>query len=1296
MAGLLSLGTVFPTAGYAATSVSSKTSIHKYIENAKKLYDQKYPNAGQETTNKPNGKPRKSQIKEGKSSVVNKSKANNKSTLSPKLKGKLSHSSKLKKEKFVPNELIIKFKAGVNSDTLKKKYSLETKKKLKFKGAEVVKIKNGQKVESLVNILSKDPSVELVQPNFKYYPASNDPLYKELWGLDNQGQEVQGIPGVKDIDIDAPEAWEKLNNPKEVVVAVIDTGVDINHPDLQGKIWVNAKEIPNNQKDDDGNGYVDDVNGWDFYNKDNTVFDPEDGDEHGTHVAGTIAAVPNNGVGVAGVAPNVKIMPLKFLGPYGGTTEDAIDAIEYAKAMGVKISNNSWGGGGYDPLLKAAIEQSNSLFIAAAGNDGMDNDEIPHYPSSYESKNIVSVAALDNLGYLAPFSNYGVNSVDVAAPGVSILSTVPKKLEAGAAAEIEGPNYKAVFNGFGFENIKDQAQRQDAFNRALQYLGATDQSKILLVQDDESDYTDPYGNKFPNFLPFYEEMLTNYNVTVKTVQAGEDGPDFNTLQDYDIVIWFTGRGLGIASPESTLTEADLTALTNYLNSNGKLILSGQDALWLNEQSDFAVNVLGLTIVGEGKARDVAGKPNTIYDAKTYSIDAEGAPYADYLASDETNSGTLGKATVDLVYPAEKDYAKAYDYLDGTSMATPHVTGTAALLLGQNPNLRPEEMATMLKLRGKSLSSLEGWISSGKLVSATEVLHANDNDVPGVPLSDYFTVGDLDAQTDTDDVFAIYLEQGEQLNAQLDGKPGTDFDLYLYKPDTITVGNSAGMLSYSENPNTSVENIKFVAPESGIYYIDVYAYAGAGSYTLAVGNTDGEYENTSNALRFNGVWQLVSNPLFSNGSLHTINSQGYVEFSFVGNEFEWVGLKDANQGIAKIYVDGVPREVSLYSPTTLPKTTIFKQTFDQLGKHTIRIEWTGKNDPKNKKSRTSINVDKLVVRYRIVAPDNVTAHFNIDERAPMVSWNASQGAIGYNVYRKESAQKNYTLLNSAPIYGTQFVDKTAVAGKTYDYAVVAISLRNSDLSKPFTYVYDDDVPGIAITNNKATGTLSIEQFDFFDVWSAQMDQGKMYQIKLEGAAGTDFDLLLFNKDATSIYSSEPLKGSGSTGTSSETIVFQPNASGKYYIVPVAFSGSGSYTISVSTLTIKKVEESDASIKYAPTTPTNSWTTVSAMAASGGKYKVSANTNATVSYTFTGKGIRWYGVQDNKGGVVEVYIDNQLVGEVDLYSQASQYNKLLFERLNLPSGTHTITLKNTGQKNTNSTGTNISVDAFEVIQ
>ncbi|WP_119067678.1 S8 family serine peptidase [Rubrobacter indicoceani] len=270
------------------------------------------------------------------------------------------------------------------------------------------------------------PGVEYAEPNYLVHPvqALPDPDFPKLWGLENTGQ----TGGKPDADADVTEGWRMFRGGSPVVVAVIDSGVDTEHPDLRRNIWVNPGETPANGVDDDRNGYVDDVNGWDFANNDAGVYDGLQ-DDHGTHVAGTIAAEAGNGRGVAGVARNTTVMPLKFIEGKSGSVADAIEAINYAVGMGVPVSNNSWGGGGNSLSLKSAIDRANDrghLFVAAAGNNGANNDGSgASYPASYTSANIISVAATDHFDRLAGFSNYGATQVDLGAPGESVFSTVP-------------------------------------------------------------------------------------------------------------------------------------------------------------------------------------------------------------------------------------------------------------------------------------------------------------------------------------------------------------------------------------------------------------------------------------------------------------------------------------------------------------------------------------------------------------------------------------------------------------------------------------------------------------------------------------------------------------------------------------------------------------------------------------------------------------------------------------------------------------------------------------------------------
>jgi subtilisin family serine protease len=336
----------------------------------------------------------------------------------------------------VPGDLIVGFKRGVTRAREGRALAAagaRVKSRMPDIGA-ILAAAPGRRGAAVAR-LRRDPAVRYAEPNFLLHSSDarlvpNDPGFQNLWGLDNFGQTVNFVPGTPDADIDAPEAWAVTTGSPEVTVGVVDTGIDYTHPDLAANIWLNPGEncpgCRNDGIDNDHNGYVDDWRGWDFVNNDN---DPMDDHGHGTHVSGTIGAVGDNGIGVAGVNWHVKLMALKFLDANGsGTTADAIRATLYAADEGAVATNNSYGGDGYSQAFADAIAYADlrgSLFVAAAGNSSMNTDSSPNYPSSYALPNVISVAATNSSDGLAWFSNYGRRSVDLGAPGDNVYSTVP-------------------------------------------------------------------------------------------------------------------------------------------------------------------------------------------------------------------------------------------------------------------------------------------------------------------------------------------------------------------------------------------------------------------------------------------------------------------------------------------------------------------------------------------------------------------------------------------------------------------------------------------------------------------------------------------------------------------------------------------------------------------------------------------------------------------------------------------------------------------------------------------------------
>lgn len=335
----------------------------------------------------------------------------------------------------VPGELIVKFKKPTTRasvmNTLNHLSVRSVQEYEKIPGLRRVRLAPGVDVQEAIATYTKQPNVEYAEPNFRVSKSSipNDPEFSNQWGLNNVGQTSE--VAVTDADIDAPEAWDITTGDSNIVIAVLDTGVDYSHLDLQANIFRNSGDCNSDGIDDDGDGYVDDCYGIDTVNGDS---DPMDDNGHGTHVAGIIGADGDNGVGVSGVAWHVKILPCKFLDATGnGTVADAVACLDYVAAMkdrGVNIiaTNNSWGGLPYSRALADAISaqtQRGILFVTASGNDGADHDQAQIYPCNYDSPNILCVGAFTEADVLANFSDRGAHTVHIAAPGFDVLSTLP-------------------------------------------------------------------------------------------------------------------------------------------------------------------------------------------------------------------------------------------------------------------------------------------------------------------------------------------------------------------------------------------------------------------------------------------------------------------------------------------------------------------------------------------------------------------------------------------------------------------------------------------------------------------------------------------------------------------------------------------------------------------------------------------------------------------------------------------------------------------------------------------------------
>jgi len=575
------------------------------------------------------------------------------------------------KPAYVPSELLVKYKPVADTAAIKHfhdRRNITVLKKMKRANLRHVKLPPDLNVEETVKLYKSDPNVEYAEPNYYVYAETttpNDTDFPELWGLHNTGQTVNGSTGTADADIDAPEAWDICTGSSDVIIAVIDSGVAYDHPELAPNIWTNTGEVADNGVDDDGNGYVDDTQGWDFVGDDN---DPMDYGGHGTHVAGTIAGVSNNTRGITGMMWDAQIMPLRFLDMFGnGSTSDAILAIDYAIDNGAKVLNNSWGGGNYSQFLKEAIERAETagaLFIASAGNEGDDNDSTPHYPSNYDVDNIITVAATDQNDNLASFSNYGATSVDVAAPGTNIYSTIPAR-EVIFSDDFDDGNIDPWITD-GTDNTWDVTIK--AFNSASYSLTDSPHANYLNNTDSWAgspviDLSEKKGCKWF----YYMNLDVEYYYDALFIETSTD----NTTWTY-LTGWTGSTGGYFYQFEEDLTPYDGTP-TMYVR--------------FRLDSDLSIT-----------------------DDGAYIDDVELTCYSsDYSADTQ------------------------YDHFNGTSMATPHVSGLAGLIWSYRPSLTYSQVKDYILNGVDIVSDLSGKIvTNGRVNAYTSLTAVSDGDDDGMP------------------------------------------------------------------------------------------------------------------------------------------------------------------------------------------------------------------------------------------------------------------------------------------------------------------------------------------------------------------------------------------------------------------------------------------------------------------------------------------------------------------------------------------------------------------------------------
>ncbi len=616
----------------------------------------------------------------------------------------------------VPASVTLRYAAGTTEATKRALVaSLGLTVKHEFPGGWVVveSDRAGATSASLAEAIKATGAVATAAPTPRVTPSAlpNDPEFASQWDLRNTGQQVGGQFGTSGADIGWLGAWNRGSTGAGVIVAVTDTGADFQHEDLASQMWVNPTPGSDPR-------YPDDVRGWNWVELSAQTFQPWEGDEHGTHVSGTIAADTNNGVGIAGIASGARIMSLKFIGPATGSEDDAAAAVYYAVAHGAKVINASWGDdkytGPYQPLRDAihAAAQQGVLFVAAAGNDAT---SALFYPAAYslDETNVIAVAATDNRDQLADFgggkgSNYGTYP-QIAAPGVNTVSLYPP-LQAGVF--VDKAPFKVSYLTFPVESIVSDTDRNGVVDHAMASLTSDKSAPVLVVDDSRVDLTgETQGTRLD---PYLQALAADGYTSVTSWVAATQGIPSAAAMSGHTVVWFTGM-LDSASYNfpgvGTINAADRAQLGPFLDGGGRLFLSSASAAW------------DLT---PGPGTTIA---DSAWLAKYLRVDLVTNAYA-AVADGRWDSAFAGLAPAlwdpqlnvsycDAVVPSDPVAVRTIDWagsgyggMSGTSMAAPHVTGVVALLTERFPGITGQQVKDRILATGKLLPSLTGKVTTG--------------------------------------------------------------------------------------------------------------------------------------------------------------------------------------------------------------------------------------------------------------------------------------------------------------------------------------------------------------------------------------------------------------------------------------------------------------------------------------------------------------------------------------------------------------------------------------------------------
>ncbi len=963
--------------------------------------------------------------------------------------------SDVKGSGFVKNEVIVRFKSNAIGtaavSTAHKKVGATVKKQLRLlPGAELVTLKPGTSVEEAVAAYEAMPEVLYAQPNYTgrklAVEVPDDGRFEQLWGLNNTGQSVYGVPGTVDADIDAPEAWfNHTTGDPSIVVAVVDTGVDYAHSDLANNIWFNTGEIPGNGLDDDGNGYTDDVFGIDTINGDS---DPMDDVGHGTHCAGTIAAEANNTIGVAGVAPTTYIMPIKIFNENGDTTTAAVvEAFAYARMMGADVISNSWGGiYAADDIERDAIAAvPEALFVFAAGNDGIDTDATAYYPAGYDLDNIIVVGASDNKDTAGGFSNYGATSVDVFAPGVGITSTIPGTTKLVPA---DGVTYTTLLEeDFSYASdaelddwwYRDQSGANGFELSTSHYHSAPAAVGLSPYGDDEGAYIETF---YPLDLSGATNPMLEFYLSIDT-EAGYDYMVWGLYDSDAAVDHQLGYLSGSGENEWVQQVADLSEFAGtdnlylyfwFVSDESNSSDVGYTGAWVDDvrvldlseglpdaytdtfdddmgpwSTSYAVNpwhwesgighdAYGAYMIGAPYANNEdswlyldtpldASAGGTLSFWTAYDVESGFDAFRVWVSPDGTWSGTeqwvaeydgsaplwtekvidlsdfAGDSEIYIAFQLESDWSiyregvkiddvtfesigglepvyddtYAYATWNGTSMATPHVAGIAALVKAYDPSLAPVDVRELIQNAVDTKSALSGKCVTGGRVNANRTLNLASGSSNTAPVA-------------TADAYST--PANTKLTVAAPGVLGNDTDAEGDPLVAVTVAGPAhGTLALNTNGSfTYTPAAGYVGGDSFTYKAnDAELDSNTVTVTLTVTPKTITIDNAEGGVTFARYFTGLG-ASFSGGSYTYAYSRApfvgtRLEARFYGNQVKWIGPKQDFYGKAKVYIDGVYKTtVDCYSATPVASTAIYTSPTLSEAWHTVTVEMVDGRNP----------------------------------------------------------------------------------------------------------------------------------------------------------------------------------------------------------------------------------------------------------------------------------------------------------------------------------------------------------------